>query len=73
MLPVGKYEQNEDLTGYDNHEYQTHRSYWYINDILKLQFTKNIIDLKFHPKHCGEKINNVDTACYFGTWEKYKI
>ncbi len=73
MLPVGKYEQNEDITGYGGHEYQTHRSYWYIEDIEKLQFTKNIIDPFFHPKHTAGKITNIDTACYFGTWEKYKI
>lgn len=71
MLPTGKYEQNEDVTGFGGHEYQTHRSYWYIEDIEKLKFVHDVIDPVFHPKHHGGKISNSDTACYFGVW--YKI
>ena len=41
MLPVGKFEQELDVTGYGGHEYQKHRSYWYKEDINKLNFNKN--------------------------------
>ena len=70
MLPTGKYEQSEDVTGFGAHEYQKHRSYWYVEDIEKLQFGENVIDPVFHPAHYGEKISNIDTACYFGVWKK---
>lgn len=69
MLPVGKFEQNEDVTGHEGHEFQTHRSYWYEDDINKLNFSINIIDTKFHVTK--ERINNnLDTGCYFGVWYK---
>jgi len=70
MLPTGKFEQHEDVTGFGGHEYQTHRSYWYVEDIEKLQFTQDVIDPAFHSPHHGGKILNTDTACYFGIWEK---
>jgi hypothetical protein len=71
MLPAGRYEQNEDVTGFGGHEYQTHRSYWYVEDIEKLQFLQNIIDPTFHSAHHAGKIINVDTACYFGIWKNF--
>lgn len=70
MLPIGKYEQHRDVTGFGGHEYQTHNSYWYIDDIKKLEFNNNIIDPTFHPKHHQGDIINIDTACYFGIWDK---
>lgn len=69
MLPFGKYEQHEDVTGYGAHEYQTHRSYWYEEDILKLGFNDNIIDLNYHATP-NRVDNNLDTGCYFGVWNK---
>lgn len=72
MLPVGKYEQSTDVTGFGGHEYQTHKSYWYENDIDKLRFDENIIDLYFHPKHHDGELKNEDTSCYFGVWHKNK-
>jgi hypothetical protein len=70
MLPFGKYEQNEDFTGYGGHEYQTHKSYWYNDDIEKLNFTENIIDENFHKKDKLRVSKNLDIGVYFGTWEK---
>ena len=70
MLPVGKFEQELDVTGYGGHEYQKHRSYWYKEDINKLNFTDNVIDEYFHAN--ADRINNnLDTGCYFGVWKKY--
>lgn len=66
MLPVGKYEQNTDVTGLGGHEYQIHRSYWYVEDILKLNFNEDVIDNNFHSSH------DLDTGCYFGIWNKIK-
>jgi hypothetical protein len=67
MLPAGKYEQNTDVTGFGGHVYQTHRSYWYVEDILRLNFTEDAMDNYFHPNNN----NNNNTACYFGIWQKY--
>lgn len=65
MLPIGRYEQDKDVTGFGAHEYQTHRSYWYDEDALKLNFNENIIDLFFHKNN-----NGTPSSCYFGVWEK---
>jgi len=70
MLPVGKYEQNEDVTGFGGHEYQTHKSYWYLDDIKNLEFNLEYIDSTYHSKNHMGNIINVDTACYFGVWHK---
>lgn len=69
MLPVGKFEQELDVTGHGGHEYQKHRSFWYLEDINKLNFTENLIDPYFHATEA--RINNkMDTGCYFGVWKK---
>lgn len=68
-LPLGKYEQHEDTTGFDGHEYQTHRSYWFKEDIEKLKFNINVLD-EYHHINSFRKDNNLDTGCYFGVWEK---
>lgn len=69
MLPVGRYEQELDVTGYSGHEYQKHRSYWYEQDIYKLNFVDNKIDPFFHASE--DRVNNkLDTGCYFGVWVK---
>jgi hypothetical protein len=69
MLPAGTFAQDKDVTGFGGHEYQTHKSYWYIDDIKNLSFTENIIDSTFHssPERTS---HNLDTACYFGVWTK---
>lgn len=71
MLPVGKYKQETDITGYGADYYQRHRSYWYEEDILKLNFNENIIDLLFHNVDNRKQLG-LPTACYFGVWEKIK-
>lgn len=63
MLPVGLHVLTEDVTGFGGHEYQTHRSTWYEQDILKLGFHVNIIDPNFH-------YSKPSLACYFGMWKK---
>lgn len=67
MLPIGVYEQDKDVTGHGGHEYQTHKSYWYEEDVKKLNFTFDDIDEDYHQ---SRKKDNLDTACYFGVWEK---
>ena len=69
MLPIGIYQQEFDTFGMDNHEYQTHQSYWYRYDIENLKFNDNIIDLDFHATP-SRIANSLDTACYFGVWKK---
>ena len=69
MLPIGKYEQDKDVTGFGGHEYQTHRSYWYKDDIPIINFDENIIDEYFHT---GRLHLGLDTACYFGIWNRNK-
>jgi hypothetical protein len=64
MLPVGDHHQDTDVTGFGAHEYQTHRSTWDENEIIKLGFNVNVIDKYFH----GEP--NKDTRCYFGIYER---
>jgi hypothetical protein len=69
MLPVGTFEQNKDVTGFGGHEYQTHKSYWYVDDIQKLNFNENFIDPNFHAS--PERVSNhLDIGCYFGVWNK---
>ena len=60
MLPYGIHEQYDDSTGYGADKYQKHRSFWFEEDIEKLNFTKNIIDFKFQ--------GNPEHHCYFGVW-----
>ena len=69
MLPVGEYKQDKDVTGHGGHEYQTHKSYWYVDDIEKLDFDDNLIDLNFHSWRKNED-KSAETACYFGVWNK---
>ena len=66
MLPEGKHPQEKDVTGFDAHEYQKHRSFWYVKDIEKLEFTENYLDENFHTEP------GKDSGCYFGVWEKIK-
>jgi len=69
MMPIGVFPQNMDAIDFGNDEYQTHRSYWYTYDIDNLKFNDNIVDPEFHATPI-RKINNMDTACYFGVWKK---
>lgn len=69
MLPIGDFVQDKDITGFEAHDFQKHRSYWYEEDILKLNFNENIIDLLFHDVN-NRKDLGLPTACYFGVWEK---
>ncbi len=65
MIPCGLYAQNKDVTGYGAHNHQTHRSYWYDDDILSLGFQENIKDSTFHVRNVSA---GHDTACYFCRW-----
>jgi len=64
MLPYGVHKQENDITGYGADEYQQHKSYWFKDDIEKLEFDDDILDLCFqgNPLH----------VCYFGVWYKNK-
>ena len=61
MIPAGRYIQQGDPTGFGEHEYQTHRSYWKVPDIVKMGFQEIILMPGYHkiaPK----------TGCIFATW-----
>ena len=64
MVPAGEFPQTEDHSGFEAHDYQTHRSSWYEEDIIKLGFDEIILDDMFHAN--PELIaNNMDTGCWF--------
>jgi len=65
MLPGGKHIQTSDVTGYGAHTYQTHRSYWYKEDLILLGFDQVVHDVFYH-KNPGK---NKTTSCYFCTWQ----
>jgi hypothetical protein len=65
MIPEGHYPLEEDVTGFGAHEYQTHKSTWYAEDIEKLGFDRIVRHPTFHPKVEGQ-----DTSCIFATWNK---
>ena len=69
MLPVGDFPHNQDITGHGGHEYQTHRSSWYEEDIKKLNFTQNKISLPYYNWRNKKPSDNYDSGCYFGVWE----
>jgi len=56
--------QYTDITGFNNHEGQTHRSCWFEKDLLKLGFD-GLVDTEFHK-------DKKDKRCYFVTWNKYE-
>jgi len=61
MIPEGKHDQTKDVTGYEAHTYQTHRSTWYTIDIEKLGF-----DVTLDPYfHTGSK----NKGCIFAKYE----
>jgi hypothetical protein len=69
IMPCGKFPQDQDLLGHENHEYQTHKSSWYEEDFEKLNFGISIIDKTFHLT--AERVaKNEDVAAFFGVWEK---
>ena len=69
MVPAGEFPQTEDHSGFEAHDYQTHRSSWYEEDIIKLGFDEIILDDMFHTN--PELIaNNMDTGCWFCVWTK---
>lgn len=63
MLPIGVHKQDRDVTGFGGHTSQTHRSYWFEEDVAKLMFDENIIDPNFHK-------DKENSGCYFGIWKK---
>lgn len=69
MLPAGKFEQDKDITGFEAHDFQKHRSYWYDDDLEKLNFTENVVDKLFHSY--GNRLEaGLPTGCYFSIWKK---
>ena len=69
MVPAGEFPQTEDHSGFEANDYQTHRSSWYEEDIIKLGFDEIILDDMFHAN--PELIaNNMDTGCWFCVWTK---
>jgi len=71
IAPCGDFPQDEDVLGFGNHTYQTHRSVWRESDFESLGFTINIVDPTFHstPERLA---NHQDIAAYFGVWEREK-
>lgn len=64
MIPEGKHPQESDVTGYGAHEYQKHRSTWYVQDIESLGFDEVI-----HYVNFNDDINK-DKGCIFAKWIK---
>ncbi len=69
MVPAGEFPQTEDHSGFEAHDYQTHRSSWYEEDIIKLGFDEIILDDMFHANP-ELIVNNMDTGCWFCVWTK---
>ena len=69
MVPAGVFPQDVDHTGFEAHEYQTHRSSWYEEDINRLGFNEVILDNNFHsnPELVAK---GLDTGCWFCVWTK---
>ena len=67
MIPEGVHPQDSDVTGFEAHEYQTHRSTWYITDVMKLGFKEENITIisDFHDKNDGK-----DSGCILAVWSK---
>jgi hypothetical protein len=66
MIPEGNHPMDEDVTGYEAHTYQTHRSTWYAKDLIDLGFLeeKITLDPTFHSTE------GRDTGCLFAVWSK---
>jgi len=64
MVPAGKYIQKRDPTGFGEHYYQTHKSYWEVADVSVLGFQEIILIPGYH------KIAPA-TGCIFATWRKH--
>lgn len=66
MIPEGNHPMDEDVTGHEGHEWQTHRSTWYAKDLIELGFHEDniILDPVFHSEP------GRDTGCLFATWSK---
>ena len=71
MLPSGKYEQEEDCYNLGADDFQKHRSFWYDEDLEKLEFTENIIDSFFHNINGNRQKLGLPTSCYFLAWNKF--
>lgn len=71
FVPIGKYDQNEDYTGYGAHTYQTHRAYYFKKDMEKLGF-EGMYFPKYHasPERLAKK---QDTSAFFGVWTKKNL
>lgn len=65
MIPEGNHPMDEDVTGYEAHTYQTHRSTRYAKDLIDLGFLeeKIILDPTFHSTE------GRDTGCLFAVWD----
>jgi hypothetical protein len=67
VVPCGLFDQEEDVTGFGCHEAQTHKSFWYEEDILTLDFQENVVDKLFHK---GNPLAKHDKASAFCVWER---
>lgn len=65
MVPRGNCPQDKDVTGYDNHEGQTHKSTWNDADIIGIGMTNILVDDNFHKDSLTD-----EKGCYFAKWEK---
>lgn len=68
MIPEDEHPQELDVTGYGGHTYQTHRSTWYIEDIINLGFQNIIYDKTFTQPQEGDGIKT--GGCIFAIWNK---
>jgi hypothetical protein len=66
MIPEGNHPQSKDVFEMGADEYQTHRSTWYVSDIIDLGFQSIILDSQFH----GNNGEGKDEGCVFAVWNK---
>lgn len=66
MSPRGYCYQDKDVTGLGNDYNQTHKSFWFDQDIENLGLTEVLVDPLFHEHNHANK----DKGCYFGIYKK---
>ena len=66
MSPRGYDYQDKDVTGLGNDEGQTHKSFWFDEDMEKLNMTEVLVDEDYHRNEHPFP----DKGCYFAVWNK---
>jgi len=68
MIPEGNHPQEEDVTGFGAHEFQTHKSTWIFSEISEILGFDDVIYYKNFHSQAGK-----DPGCVFASWERDNI